>query len=77
MLTGTVVQTLVLFLIVYRTNWNKEVSFKVSLPPTYGTCFYNALMFGIWCKLQSSIAGERIREWGGETRDDKITDLIA
>ncbi|KAL1807278.1 hypothetical protein DCAR_0833147 [Daucus carota subsp. sativus] len=49
MLTGTVVQTLVLFLIVYRTNWNKE----------------------------SSIAGERIREWGGESKDDKITDLIA
>ncbi|XP_063939915.1 protein DETOXIFICATION 30-like [Daucus carota subsp. sativus] len=48
MLTGTVVQTLVLFLIVYRTNWNKE----------------------------SSIAGERIREWGGESKDDKITDLI-
>lgn len=32
MLTGTVVQTLVLFLIVYRTNWNKEVSIKLSPP---------------------------------------------
>ncbi|CAI9092997.1 OLC1v1028392C1 [Oldenlandia corymbosa var. corymbosa] len=27
MVTGTVVQTIVLFYIVYRTNWNKEASF--------------------------------------------------
>lgn len=25
MLCGTIVQTLVLFIMVYRTNWNKEV----------------------------------------------------
>ncbi|KAM7484191.1 hypothetical protein LguiA_000200 [Lonicera macranthoides] len=38
MLTGTVIQTLVLFWIVYKTNWNKE----------------------------ASIAGRRIKQWGGE-----------
>ena len=27
MMTGTIVQTCVLFFIVYRTNWNKEVNF--------------------------------------------------
>ncbi|KAK3041853.1 hypothetical protein RJ639_000369 [Escallonia herrerae] len=46
MLTGTVIQTLVLFWIVYRTNWNKE----------------------------ASIAGHRIKEWGGE-QDAKENDV--
>lgn len=27
MMTGTIVQTCVLFFIVYRTNWSKEVNF--------------------------------------------------
>ena len=27
MMTGTIVQTCVLFIIVYRTNWNREVNF--------------------------------------------------
>lgn len=46
MLLGTVVQTIVLFVMIYRTNWNKE----------------------------ASIAGKRIRQWGGET-DDKVNDI--
>lgn len=41
MLSGTVLQTLVLFLMTYRTNWNKE----------------------------ASIAGDRIRRWGGHSTD--------
>uniref|UniRef100_A0A5B6YVY5 Putative multidrug and toxic extrusion transporter n=1 Tax=Davidia involucrata TaxID=16924 RepID=A0A5B6YVY5_DAVIN len=43
MLSGTVAQTLVLFLIIYRTNWNKE----------------------------ASIAGQRIKQWGGEADDNE------
>uniref|UniRef100_A0A5B6YMN6 Putative multidrug and toxic extrusion transporter n=2 Tax=Davidia involucrata TaxID=16924 RepID=A0A5B6YMN6_DAVIN len=46
MLTGTVVQTIVLFVIIYRTNWNKE----------------------------ASIAGHRIKQWGGE-QDAKENDV--
>ncbi|KAI8528197.1 hypothetical protein RHMOL_Rhmol12G0131800 [Rhododendron molle] len=46
MLIGTVVQTIVLFVMIYRTNWNKE----------------------------ASIAGKRIRQWGGET-EDKVKDI--
>nr|QEY08351.1 MATE efflux family protein member 4 [Crocus sativus] len=41
MLAGTVLQTLILFWITYRTDWNKE----------------------------ASIAGERIKTWGGDTED--------
>ncbi|KAL8137888.1 hypothetical protein V2J09_003889 [Rumex salicifolius] len=41
MLAGTIVQTCVLFLMVYKTNWNKE----------------------------ASIAGDRIRHWGGPSQD--------
>lgn len=29
MLVGTVVQTIVLFIMIYRTNWNKEVVFNL------------------------------------------------
>nr|AHI48503.1 multidrug and toxic extrusion transporter [Vaccinium corymbosum] len=48
MMCGTVVQTIVLFWIIYRTNWNKE----------------------------ASIAGNRIRQWGGEGEpDDKANDI--
>uniref|UniRef100_A0A5B6YL80 Putative multidrug and toxic extrusion transporter n=1 Tax=Davidia involucrata TaxID=16924 RepID=A0A5B6YL80_DAVIN len=39
MLSGTFVQTCILFWMIYRTNWSKEVS----------------------------IAGDRIKQWGGET----------
>ncbi|ONK59132.1 uncharacterized protein A4U43_C08F3320 [Asparagus officinalis] len=41
MLLGTVAQTLILFLLIYRTNWDSE----------------------------ASIAGERIRKWGGEPEE--------
>ncbi|ERN13762.1 hypothetical protein AMTR_s00049p00187620 [Amborella trichopoda] len=41
MLAGTVVQTLVLIWMTYRTNWNKE----------------------------ASIAGDRIKHWGGEVAE--------
>ncbi|KAK9276454.1 hypothetical protein L1049_005987 [Liquidambar formosana] len=47
MLSGTVVQTCILFYIIYRTNWNKE----------------------------ASIAGDRIRTWGGEDTDAKQNDI--
>jgi len=48
MMCGTVVQTIILFWIIYRTNWNKE----------------------------ASIAGKRIRQWGGEGEpDDKANDI--
>ncbi|KAF6137058.1 hypothetical protein GIB67_030822 [Kingdonia uniflora] len=40
MLSGTVVQTCILFWLTYRTNWKKE----------------------------ASIAGDRIKEWGGESK---------
>ncbi|OVA20626.1 Multi antimicrobial extrusion protein [Macleaya cordata] len=46
MLAGTVVQTIVLIAMTYKTNWNKE----------------------------ASIAGDRIRQWGGEPdgKDNKV-----
>ncbi|KAI3720344.1 hypothetical protein L6452_21260 [Arctium lappa] len=47
MLTGTVVQTVILFWIVYATNWNKE----------------------------ASMAGRRIKEWGGPGMLAAATDL--
>ncbi|PSS28522.1 Protein DETOXIFICATION like [Actinidia chinensis var. chinensis] len=46
MMSGTIVQTCVLFGIIYRTNWNKE----------------------------ASIAGNRIKQWGGDP-DDKENDI--
>ncbi|KAF8390488.1 hypothetical protein HHK36_025014 [Tetracentron sinense] len=46
MLSGTVVQTCILFFIIYKTNWNKE----------------------------ASIAGDRIKKWGGDT-DEKGKDV--
>ncbi|XP_059657870.1 protein DETOXIFICATION 29-like [Cornus florida] len=50
MLTGTVVQTCVLFWMIYKTNWNKE----------------------------ASIAGDRIKQWGGEqdTKENDVERLI-
>ncbi|XAR48099.1 hypothetical protein NMG60_11030812 [Bertholletia excelsa] len=45
MLTGTVVQTIILFWMIYRTNWHKE----------------------------ASIAGQRIKQWGGEPEEAKET----
>ncbi|XP_052204986.1 protein DETOXIFICATION 29-like [Diospyros lotus] len=43
MLSGTILQTCILFWMVYRTNWKKE----------------------------ASIAGDRIKQWGGETHPRK------
>ncbi|KAL7261171.1 hypothetical protein ACSBR1_006754 [Camellia fascicularis] len=43
MVSGTIIQTCVLFLMIYRTNWNTE----------------------------ASIAGDRIKKWGGRVDPDK------
>ncbi|CAN0896268.1 Protein DETOXIFICATION 29 [Linum grandiflorum] len=45
MMGGTVVQTLVLYWMIYKTNWNKE----------------------------ASIAGDRIKKWGGDREDSKVS----
>lgn len=58
MIAGVALQTMVLILLIYRTNWNKEVSdiyFSLSL-----------ILIEITIRLQVEQASERMRKWGGE-----------
>lgn len=68
MLSGTCVQTIILFLIVWKTNWNKEVirdpNQTISLDYIQN-CFRNDVVFA-----QASVAEERIRKWGGPQHDE-------
>uniref|UniRef100_A0A0E0JP44 Protein DETOXIFICATION n=1 Tax=Oryza punctata TaxID=4537 RepID=A0A0E0JP44_ORYPU len=52
MLIGTILQTVMLLVILFRTKWQKEVHFKIP------KCFYTAT-------VQAMLAEERIKVWGG------------
>ena len=84
MLSGTVLQTIILFLIIYKTNWNKEVCSLLNFP---SSCFKHfqslclvVLLFHkyIFC-MQASIAEDRIRKWGGDTdiKENSVKRLTA
>lgn len=70
MLTGTVVQTLVLFWIVYRTNWNKEVNIlniaitffleylkQTKIHLIFFICWFGGLNAGFYCWTQNKAMG--------------------
>lgn len=75
MLMGTVLQTCVLFGMIYKTNWNKEVrAFQFTHLQLSEEDFVSYFLnWDVIChETQASIAEDRIRKWGGHIgTDDK------
>lgn len=64
MLCGTLAQTVILLVMVYKANWNKEVTLDDTA--TAETDGKNINLLTIIFLLQTSDTEDRIRRWAGE-----------
>ena len=63
MIIGTCLQTLILVYIVYKTNWNKEVSTILTLPDSDFVDMYiiaaSMFMTLVYCSVSANLAGKK------------------
>lgn len=80
MICGTALQTLLLLIVLYKTNWNKEASLpnsviamlKESLHFFYVTTFLLYVLKENIVLRQVEETTERMRKWGGQEINEKI-----
>lgn len=84
-LIGTVLQTVILFVILARTKWQKEVQYFHSLFKFFFLLlilsFFSLSLDPLKRSVQAMLAEERIRVWGGnvelpETRETRPSENI-